>query len=236
MLSRRHLRVKVLQALYAYLQSGNARLDQGENQLILSINKLFELFIYQLSFLIETARFAEKRLEENKNKHLPTSEDLDPNMRFANNSVLLALSNNRDFQKKEHLYKINWSDDQEMVRKFYIKIRETAEYEQYMSTTDNSFDADRKFLMFLVDRIFVDFDFLESFYEEKSIYFVDDYHLVSYLLIKFFKFMDSGFGEFDQLPTILKTETEDSNEDLAFVKQLFRKTIIQSEEWGKIIA
>ncbi len=50
MLSRRHLRVKVLQAIYAYFQAGNQDLYQGEKQLILSINKLYELFIWQLSF------------------------------------------------------------------------------------------------------------------------------------------------------------------------------------------
>lgn len=236
MLSRRHLRVKVLQALYAYFQSGNARIDQGENQLILSINKLHELFIYQLSFLIETSRFAEKKLEENKSKQLPTAEDLDPNLRFANNKVLAAINNNRDFQKKEALYKINWSEEQEMVRKFYNILRETETYERYMSSSNNSFEAEKKFVMFLVDDLFVDFELLQSFYEEKSIYFVDDFHLVSYLLLKFLKFMDKSFDDDKELPTIFKTENDETNEDLIFVKQLFRKTILQSEEWGQIIA
>ncbi len=85
MLSRRHLRVKVLQALYAYFQSGGDGLDRGEKQLLLSINKLYELFIYQLSFLVETVRFAEQRIEENKKKHFPTADDLNPNLRFVNN-------------------------------------------------------------------------------------------------------------------------------------------------------
>jgi N utilization substance protein B len=236
MLSRRHLRVKVLQALYAYFQSGNAKIDQGENQLILSINKLYELFIYQLSFLIETAHFAERRLEDNKGKHLPTAEDLNPNLRFSENIFLKTINNNRDFQKKENLYKINWSQEQEMVRRFYNIIRETEEYERYMNNPVSGFETDKKFIMFIVDQLFVDFELLQSFYEEKSIFFVDDFHLVSYLLLNFIKFTDKKFNENDNLPTIFKTENDETNEDSIFVKHLFRKTILQSEEWGKIIA
>ncbi len=236
MLSRRHLRVKVLQALYAYFQSGNSQIDQGEKQLLLSINKLYELFIYQLSFLVETARFAEFRLEENKGKHLPTAEDLNPNMRFAQNKVLSLIGNNRNFLKKENLYKINWSDDKELVRRFYIMIRESEAYEQYMSKPKGTFEDDKKFVLYLIENLFADFELLQSFYEEKSIYFVDDYHLVSYLAMKFVKFLDKNFDEFSPLPDLLKTEQDDDNEDLEFVKILFRQTILQSEDWGRLIA
>lgn len=236
MLSRRHLRVKVLQALYAYFQSGNARIDQGEKQLLLSINKLYELFIYQLSFLVEVARFAEFRIEENKGKHLPTAEDLNPNMRFVQNKVLNAIANNRDFLKKEMLYKINWADDRELVRKFYVTLRESEAYEQYMSKPKNTFDDDRKLILYMIEEMFTEFDLLQSYYEEKSIFFVDDYHLVSYLLMKFVKFMDKTFDDNAALPDLLKTEQDDENEDLDFVKILFRETILHSEAWGSMIA
>ena len=236
MLSRRHLRVKVLQALYAYFQSGNARIDQGEKQLLLSINKLYELFIYQLSFLVETTRFADFRLEENKGKHLPTAEDLNPNMRFAQNKILSKISTNRDFLKKEHLYKINWSEEKELVRRFYVSMRESDAYEQYMSKPVNTIEDDKKFVLYIIEHLFTEFELLQSFYEEKSIFFVDDYHLVSYLAMKFIKFMDKDFDDLTPLPDLLKTEKDDDNEDLDFVKELFRETIQHSDEWGKLIA
>lgn len=235
MLSRRHLRVKVLQALYAYFQSGNLKIDQGEQQLILSVNKLYELFIYQLSFLVELQRYAERRQEDNKLKHLPTPDDLNPNMRFVKNSVLTGLNNNRDFLRKEARYKINWSQDQEMVRKFYNSLRETEAYEKYMSSASCTFDDDRKLLMYIVEHLFSEFELLEFFYEEKSIYFVDDYHLVSYLLLNFFKFLKENDLETAELPAILKTENEEDNEDLEYLKQLFKKTIFHSQEWEQII-
>ena len=43
MLSRRHLRIKVMQAIYAHAQTSNADLAVGERELIRSIEKLYEL-------------------------------------------------------------------------------------------------------------------------------------------------------------------------------------------------
>ena len=236
MLSRRHLRVKVLQALYAYFQSGNTSIDQGEKQLLLSINKLYELFIYQLSFLVEVTRFAEYRLEENKGKHLPTDEDLNPNMRFTQNRILQNIASNRDFLRKEALYKINWSEEKELVRRFYVLMREKDVYQRYMTKASTSFDDDKKFVIFLIEELFTEFELLQSFYEEKSIFFVDDYHLVTYLAMKFVKFMPETFDDISPLPELLKTEKDEDNEDLKFVKILFRETILLSEKWGKVIA
>lgn len=237
MLSRRHLRVKVLQALYAWFQSGSTSLDQGDKQLILSINKLYELFIYQLSFLVELTRFAERRIEDNRKKLLPTEEDLNPNMRFVNNRLIAAIDNNRDFRRKEALYHVNWAEEQELVRRFYNMLRETTAFQLYMNQPRESFNEDRKLVLFIIENLFAEFELLQSFYEEKSIYFVDDYHLVSYLLLLFVRHIkEDEFKADTLLPELLKTEHEQENEDLEFAKQLFRKTIFRSGDWDKEIA
>lgn len=229
--------MKVLQALYAWFQSGSTSLDQGDKQLILSINKLYELFIYQLSFIVELTRFAERRIEDNRKKLLPTDEDLNPNMRFVNNRLIAAIDNNRDFRRKEALYHINWAEEQEMVRRFYNMLRETTAFQLYMSQPRESFNEDRKLVLFIIENLFAEFELLQSFYEEKSIYFVDDYHLVSYLLLLFVRHIkEDEFKADTPLPGLLKTEHEEENEDLEFAKQLFRKTIFRSGDWDKEIA
>ncbi|MBG0780749.1 MAG: transcription antitermination factor NusB [Bacteroidales bacterium] len=236
MLSRRHLRVKVLQSVYAYYQSGNNDLHQGEKQLLLSINKLYELFIWQCSFLIEATRYAENRIEDNKKKHFPTKDDLNPNRRFVEHSILNTLADNIQFRKLENLYKINWGEEQEIIRKFYYFLRELPEYERFMNAEDHGFDNEKRFLIQIIEKYFAELELLQSFYDERSIYFVDDYHLVSYLLIKFFKSLDADFNTLTPLPTIYKTANEADNEDLNFVKQLFRWTVLNSDEYGKLIA
>ena len=52
MLGRRHYRIKVLQALYAYFQGGETRIEVAEKNLLLSLDKVYELYYLQLSFLL----------------------------------------------------------------------------------------------------------------------------------------------------------------------------------------
>lgn len=235
MINRRFLRVKVLQAVYAYQESGEDFVENGIKHLIDSIEKLRDLFVWQISFLVETKRFAENRIEENKHKNFPTADDLNPNMRYVENRVLVALENNKDLRKEEERLKINWADHQDIVRGYYNKMRETEEYKQYMSDSVDNFDHDKKFIVKMINEYFADLEVLQDFYEEKSIFFVDDYHLVSSMLVKFFTEMKANFNENTSLPSIYKTGNDPVNEDKEFVKNLLRKVLLHDSEYGKMV-
>ena len=235
MINRRFLRVKVLQAYTAYLGSGEDVVENGVKHLLESIDKMKDLFVWQLSFLVETKRFAENRIEENKRKNFPTQEDLHPNMRYVENRVLNALENNRDLRKEEERLKINWADHQDIVRNYYNMMRNTQEYNDYMSNSVNNFEQDKKFIVKMINEYFADLEVLQDFYEEKSIFFVDDYHLVSSMLVKFFSDIKASFNETSLLPTIYKTEKDAVNEDKEFVKNLFRQVVKHDDEYGKLV-
>ena len=235
MINRRFLRVKVLQALYAYIGSGEELVLDGEKHLLESINKMKELFSWQLSFLVETKRFAENRIEENKRKNFPTQEDLNPNMRYVNNKVLNVLENNKDLRKEEEKLKINWADHQDIIRNYYNMMKSTPEYQEYMSANVDNFDHDKKFIVKMITEYFSELEVLQDFYEEKSIFFVDDYHLVTSMLIKFISEMKASFNESSLLPSIYKTENDPVNEDKEFVKKLFREVLKHNEEYGKLV-
>jgi len=235
MLYRRHLRIKVLQALYAWYTSGSDDLNLAEKQLMGSVDQLYKLFIYQLSFLVEVKRFAEIRMEENKNKYFPTEEDLSPNLKFIENRVVAMIEENRDFQKKEDLFKVRWSDETEMIRKYFRKLNKFQDFITYMGNQGQSLEEDKKLFIQMADRLLPDFDLLRSFYEEKSIYFVDGYDLVNILLIKFFENLNKKFTPNTPLPGIYKLEKGGVNEDREFVRKLFRKTILHDEENKKIL-
>ena len=234
MINRTSLRIKVLQAAYAYLESGEDNPEKGVNHLMESIDKMKDLFVWQLSFIIETKRFAENRIEENKRKNIPTEEDLNPNMRYVENRLIALLENNKDIRKEEQRLKINWADHQDIVRGYYNMMRNTEEYKTYMSEDVDNFEHDKKFITTMISKYFADLEVLKDFYEEKSIFFVDDYHLVSAMLLKFLGDMKASFSETSLLPEIYKTEKDEVN-NKDFVKTLFRETISHNEEYSKII-
>ncbi len=235
MLYRRHLRIKALQALYSFYTGGTEDLVEGEKELLNSINKIYELFVWQLSFMVEVKRFATVRMEENKKKFYPTEEELNPNLKFINNRVLNYIEENKDFQKKESLLKINWKDQEDMVLKFYKEMREADYFKKYMSNGQSGLQDDKNFIIKLIDLQLSKYSLLQSFYEEKSVYFSDGYDLVTILLIKFTDTLSVKHNELSPLPGIYKTGTSQTNDDKEFLKKLYRKVILENDSFDEVL-
>ena len=232
MLNRRFLRVKALQSIYAYHQSESSNLPQAERQLLEWVEDLYKLFVYQLSFWVEIRHFAERRIEENKQKHFPTQEDLNPNMKFFNNSILKALDDNKQLMKLEEQYKINWADSREdFIRNMFVKLVETPEYQEYMSNGKTGFGEDRRFLVAVIETYMPENGLLYDYYSDRDLSFNSDYQLAIYLLWKFISEMSSNFDEFSMLPPIYKAETDDKE----FVVKLFEKTILHADEYMELV-
>lgn len=237
MLSRRLIRAKVLQELYAFITSDNDDLMKGERALERSFNKLYELFIYQISILVAIHDFAQKRIEERKKKFIPTEEDLHPNMKFAENKVIALIKENRGFLKEVEKYRISWADEDELIRKLYVVISESKSYYEYMQDADNGFEEDRNIWLKIIKNQLSNSDLLKFFYEEKNIYWVDDYYIANYLVIKMLKEIDREDNAFIHIPPLFKSGPGGKKpEDWVFAQQLFRKTLLNADKMQQEIS
>ncbi|MGC8866565.1 MAG: transcription antitermination factor NusB [Bacteroidales bacterium] len=174
MLSRRHLRIKVLQAVYAYHQQKDRNLESARKQLFVSIDRLYDLAIYQISFLTEIVSLARNLIEEGRKKHLPSPEDLNPNMRFAENALIHKIENNRNFLKHINRLKISWGNYPEIIRRLFLNLRNTKEYAEYMATQPGHFKTDKEFALFVLDQIIVNDPGIQALLEEKNIFWAND--------------------------------------------------------------
>lgn len=234
MLSRRHLRIKVLQAVYAFIQSDNNDLPKGEKLLLQSIDKIRELLIYQMSFIIEMKDFGQKRLEKGKEKYFPTDADLDPNMRFVENRLITKIEDNREYRRWHDRLKINWSEDDSIVRKAYLNMLNRSFYEKYMELPASTFEHDMEMLVKMIKKVLSDFELLQDNYESRSIFWAfDTYYTANLMLMKVLKSMEETDDEYTPLPDLLTQDEEE--EDIAFMKTLFRKTILNGEQYGAMI-
>lgn len=233
MLSRRHFRIKIMQALYAFFQGGDTRLDVAERQLRKSLDKMYELYIYQLSFMVELVSFARFRMDEARKKFFPTEEDLNPNTRFLENAVINGIAESPRFQRLVEQYKINWSEDTEMIRRIWVAFRESDEMKDYLALKDGGLKADREILKVLIRDFLAPSEMLRFYFEEKNIHWADDFETMLSLLLKSVREFKPGSDAFP--PPLIRTDSaEDDIKD--FVQPLFRKTIARSEEYGKLIA
>jgi transcription antitermination protein NusB len=232
MLNRRHLRVKVLQSLYAFFQSGSTSLNAGEKELLHGIDKIYDLYLYQLSLIINVRAHAQRMIEENKLKRLPSAEDLNPSLKFVNNECLILIENNTELQALLDKRKINWNSDPEIPRKIFNQFRETQTYQEYMEKKKQSFDDDCELVVKLLKNFICEFELLHHFYEEKSIYWLDDWELVNLMIMKSIRTMHENNQRDDfRILTLFKDP-----DDRRFAIELFHKTVLNDKEFVPMIA
>lgn len=236
MLSRRHIRIKVLQGLYAYTQIDSGNPINGEKQLLKHFGKVYDLFIYQLSLLVEIKAFAEERMVEAKKKYYPTAEELNPSEKFIRNPFLIQLAENKDLEKKADALHINWKTETELVRKLFNQMRETETYKEYIASTEQSYKADKLFIEKLFEEVVIPNETLHYYFEELNLNWTDDYFLVAQLVLMTMSAYKQSWTETKALPTLFKDELdEDGGQDLIFARDLFKKTIRFSDEYLEII-
>jgi N utilization substance protein B len=236
MLGRRQYRIKVFQALYAWFQGGESRQDVAERALLQSIDKIVELYFLQISFFLEVIEFYGMRLEDAKNKFYPTEEEVNPNMKLLENSLILCLQQNKDLQKQFSTYKFSWTEEQEMVRKIYLKVRNLKDLRNYFNQSESSFEADRDIVYRIFKKCISKSSELQFYCEERNIFWVEDYQSAALFILKTLKQIPENFPSTQSLVSLFpKDEDDDPKEDKKFIVELFRKTIAQSEKLEEMI-
>ncbi len=230
MISRRLLRVKVMQALYAFFKSESDSANNSEKELQFSINKTYELYISILLLIIEIAKFAERRIEIAKEKKRPNPEDLNPNTRFINNKLINKLKENQHLTAFVNSHKNSWSNQPDLIRGLYEELIKQDFYIDYMKAEENSFANDKDFVIELLSRIINESEDLSNTLEEQSIYWNDDVDFVVNMVLKTIKKFKANSETDTPLLPLYKNE-----EDAQFASQLFRKVLVNKKDYEKLI-
>jgi N utilization substance protein B len=226
MISRRQLRIKALQTLYAYYKAGGEDMDRSEKELHFNIEKAYTLYQYLLLLVIDLVLYAESRIELARNKRIPTQEDLYPNTRFIDNRFIGQLRNNDHLLKYVDSNKLNWANYPELIREIYNLLINSEDYKQYMTAGSNGYSEDKKLVTFIYTHLVFPNELLGSILEEQSIYWNDDLEFITSMIVKTIKKFKEEDGSDKPLMQLYKNQ-----EDRDFVVKLFRLTILHREEY-----
>jgi N utilization substance protein B len=254
MISRRQLRIKALAVLYACNRKELDDLDAAEQELTLSIRKSYDLYHYLLLLLIALSDLAREKVVLSVNKRMPGPEDLNPNIRFAENRLIAQLRNNEALRtyagaipslwtRKDKLNSmrslsrwlstlgLSWSDYPEVVRSLFSEMTRWDVYNAYMTSEENSYKADQRFIRELVTKLFPASEDLAASLEEQSVYWNDDLPFVSAMIRNSL----SKFREHDDGRNISMPPLFTNDDDEQFVRVLLRKSILNGEKNNAMI-
>ncbi len=229
MVNRRHIRIKVMQSVYALFQSKSDNLTKEEKFLDFSVQKTFDLYVLQLLLLVAVKDMYNEHLEIKKKKYLATEEDKNPNLKFINNMIIRAIEESPSvisYKRERNLE--NWKDDREFVRVILDKLIESDLLKGYLVNRNNDFKGDKEFIIRFFKEIVAPDDKLYDYYESMNLSWIDDLPFVNTMIVKNFRSLKKG--EFINLDSLNINE-----DDHEFMLDLFRKSVLHFGDYDKEI-
>ena len=229
MISRRLLRIKALKALYAHLKSESDSLMASEKTLVASIDKTYDLYFQMLSLIVEVARYADERQQAAMQKKLPTYEDLNPNRKFVENSVVHLIAESDSVNDYLAAHKLSWARYPELIKALYSQLEQSEYYKKYMTSQERSFREDLALVTEFYTNELESSEMLEEVLDEQSILWNDDLGFALIMVTRTLSNMRPSHRDVKVLPKFK------SEEDLDFAMELFEKAAVNYDSNLEVI-
>ena len=229
MINRRHIRVKVMQSLYAMQQSHNDDIIREEKFLKHSILKMYDLYVLNLQLLVEVQKLAAKKIALSKKKILATEEDLKPNTKFLDNKLINAIAESISVEGYIEINNLkNWELDSEYVKIILEELQKSDLYKNYLDTVEDSYKVDKSFVIDFFKEIIAPNEKLAEYYEDTMISWVDDIPFVNTWVVR-------SLSKFKNNTTFVLNNLYKDKDDEDFVSALFKKTILKHKTYEQDI-
>lgn len=212
MISRRNIRVKVMQTLYTLssLEHGaQGNKEVAATILNVKLGQVLDLFTTSVLYAIRIAQYADFDARKRASRYLVTAEDQNVDARIATNSFVQAILANASFDKKVKNDKLDRFIDDDYVKKAFLLLQKTEEYQKYLATTDHTPATDKAIIQFIWEHQIVASEDMISHFIDDLPGWEDDGDLIVMLMQNFFR----GSSRVD-FTNLLSGEKRDYAQDL----------------------
>ena len=226
MISRRLLRIKVLQSVYSYRKSEDVNFTNHYKEFEFSIKKSYELYLSLLQLLLELKHYSNLRIDQIKNRVIKDEKEWQRLVRFSENRIFTQLEQNSQFTSKIKNEKISWANQKVLIKELFSEIIESEMYDAYI-LNENTYDVDNKFIRKVLHSIILESEHFDTYLEDHSIFWNDEVDYVISMVEKTIKqFNETEVGGGEIFPIMKDAEIQN------FAKILFTETINKWTEYN----
>jgi N utilization substance protein B len=225
MLTRRHIRIKVLQSIYAFYQAKQDDLAAQEKFLRYSMDQILDLYVLMLQSLVATRDQAEAYRGKVQKKHLATDRDKNPSRNFIDNRIIAIIAGNPAFNEFLKNKKLDyWKSDDEYISLLFKDLREKVWYQEYLDKTDCSLSDDRKFILRFYREVIAPNEKLYEYLEDRRLTWLDDFPVVNTAVVRALEKLGPDDATHYLLPEVYKQA-----EDREYASTLLKKVILHDD-------
>lgn len=204
-------------------------LTNARKSLTTSLDKGYELYHGLLLLMVEITKLQQSRIEAAKNKYLPTYEDLNPNLKFAENKFIQILQTHQDMQSYLKKNPISWENDSLLIKILLDKILQSDLYNEYMSSADSDLSNDCEIWRKIFKQIILPSEELTESLENQSVYWNDDITIMGTFVLKTMKQFANNGSNASLLPQYKDSEDEE------FGPALFINAVTNADSYKVLI-
>lgn len=186
MISRRNIRVKVVQSLYAVeTESSDMSEEKADAMLKKYLTETSDLFLFLVYLITEVARYAETHSKNKSSKHLPSEEDLSVNTKIAGNTLLWSILEIPGFLYEVKDRKLSQYLENDIVKRIYLKLAEAEEYKTYIAAESRDKKSEKSLLSFIFTDLIMADEYITDFIEEQFVHWDDDSEMIYQMMLNF---------------------------------------------------
>jgi transcription antitermination protein NusB len=186
MISRRNIRVKVMQTLYT-LEAQDVPPKPGEPARILQkhFDQSRQLLTYLIYCISEIARYAETDSRLRASKHLPSDSDLHVNTKLAGNQQLWKILEDPSWKSAIAADKPQLQDNKELIRRLYQELATTEEYKTYILAQGRERKTEKDIIEYIFSTVLLPNETFLTHLEELFSNWDDDGEMICQILMAY---------------------------------------------------
>ena len=229
MLTRRHIRIKVMQSVYSFSIGKQYKIDDEVKFFKESVEHTFNLYLLLIGLIKSLHAYAEQQLDTVQKHNIQNQTRFIILQKFAQNKVLIFIKEHESLSKHLNNKKlINWDLEFKYLKELFELVTSSAIFEGYMNIENITIADDVK----LVSKIFKDHiatsNYLYDHIEDQRLTWIDDLPMVNTFILKMLKKIEVNKSQSLTFP-----KPGENQEDTDFGIQLLEKVIVNDEELQK---
>ncbi len=231
MISRRNIRVKVMQTLYTIASTEHTEVAESKRAGAAILNeklaRALDLFIISILYTVRAAQYAEADALHRASKYLVTDADKNVNTKIAGNEFLWQTLENQTFAEKAKDLKIQHFVHDDQVKKIYLQLVKSNDYQEYISTQSRTPKEEKAIIKFIWEQLIRDSEDVQEYFYDELQGWEDDKEMIFMLMDNFFK--SSAKVNFLNLVSSEKKEYAISLMNTVLEKEAYCTTLIQPQ-------
>jgi N utilization substance protein B len=227
MLSRRNIRIKVMQLLYAKHLDSDFSYKDLDATYSRGLRNSFETYLFNLLVLTKVAEYVRHDVSKRAAKLLPSDEDKNFSAKLFENHITQSILKNKDFSDLVKKHKLEGRLDENTNKLLYNEFAKLDEFKAYQEKSDDT-DADHRQVLLKLFKMLLDNETFVEFMDDRYANYPHDESLISGAVKKTIKSLPLENGFYIEFELDHAT-TEEYGRDLLY------KTYHLDEELLKII-